>query len=154
MLSSPAMPEGIEPYFHVCCVVPSLEQAMAELSGAIGVSWKEIRDRSSGEMRWRLVYSVEGPPFIELVEGEPGTPWHTPEGPVLHHIGRFTEDLDAGIEAIERAGGHIETDGREISGRWAYLRTPVSGALIELIEADEQGRQRFLNGQGRAWARD
>ncbi len=62
----------------------------------------------------------------------------------MHHFGRFTEDLDSGIEVVERAGGHIETDGREISGRWAYLRAPRSGALIELIEADEQGRERFF----------
>ena len=133
------------PYFHVCTVVPDLEAAMAELTAAIGVSWQAPRDRESGEMRWRLVYSADGPPFIELVEGQPGTPWHSPDGPRLHHFGRFATDLDAGIRAIEEAGGHIETDGREISGRWAYLRVPASGALIELIEADDEGRARFLS---------
>jgi hypothetical protein len=140
-----------EPYFHVCSVVPDMEQAMEELGEAMGLHWQTIRDRASGDMRWRVVYSVEGPPFIELVEGQPGTPWHTAEGPRLHHLGRFTDDLDTGIAAIERAGGHIETDGREISGRWAYVRAPRSGALIELIEADEQGRERFfqrVSGQG------
>jgi predicted enzyme related to lactoylglutathione lyase len=141
-----------EPYFHVCCVVADLELAMQELSAAIGVSWQATRDRRSGELRWRLVYSVEGPPFIELVQGAPGTPWHTEDDSRLHHFGRFTEDLDAGIAAIEQAGGAIETDGRQISGRWAYLRTPHSGALVELIEADEPGRQRFLGAGGRSGA--
>jgi Glyoxalase/Bleomycin resistance protein/Dioxygenase superfamily len=141
----------IEPYFHVCCVVPNLEQAMEELTRSIGVSWQKTRERESGELRWRLVYSVDGPPFIELVEGAPGTPWETPDGPRLHHFGRFTDDLDAGIAVIEAAGGHVETDGREISGRWAYVRAPRSGALVELIEADEQGRERFfqrVSGEG------
>jgi predicted enzyme related to lactoylglutathione lyase len=135
---------GIEPYFHVCCIVPDLESAMEELSTALGIRWNAIRERESGEMRWRVLYSVEGPPFIELVEGAPGAPWHTADEPRLHHFGRFTEDLEAGIRDIEQAGGQIETDGREISGRWAYVRAPRSGALIELIEADEDGRQRFL----------
>lgn len=147
-----------DPYFHVCCIVPNLEHAMEELTTAIGVSWQPIRDRESGELRWRLVYSAEGPPFIELVEGAPGTPWDATGGARLHHFGRFTDDLDSGIAEIEQAGGQIETDGREISGRWAYVRAPSSGALIELIEADEQGRQRFLDGSGRsgapAWRHD
>lgn len=142
---------GTAPYFHVCCVVPDLESAMTEMSEAIGVSWQSIRDRSSGNMRWRLVYSADGPPFIELVQGEPGTPWHTSVGPVLHHFGRFTEDLDAGIAEIETAGGGIETDGRLISGRWAYLRVPRSGALIELIEADAAAQERFLASGERSW---
>jgi glyoxalase/bleomycin resistance protein/dioxygenase superfamily protein len=134
------------PYFHACCVVANLEQAMDELTAAIGIQWQPTRDRASGDMRWRVVYSVAGPPFIELVEGQPGTPWHTPEGSQLHHIGRFTEDLDAGIATIEAAGGQIEIDGRDISGRWVYMRVPQSGALVELIEADDRGQERF-------WAR-
>jgi catechol 2,3-dioxygenase-like lactoylglutathione lyase family enzyme len=131
---------GIETYFHVCYIVPDLEASMEELTNVMGVSWQPARDRESGNMRWRLVYTLDGPPFIELVEGQPGSPWHAPDGPQLHHIGRFTYDLDEGIRQIEAAGGHIETDGREISGRWAYLRVPATQALIELIEADDERR--------------
>jgi hypothetical protein len=127
-------------YFHVCYVVPDLEAAMDELTRTIGTEWKEPRDRESGDMRWRLVYSEGAPPFVELVEGQPGTPWYAPDGPYLHHIGRFTYDLDEGIREFEAVGGHIEVDGREISGRWAYFRIPKSGALIELIEADDEAR--------------
>jgi catechol 2,3-dioxygenase-like lactoylglutathione lyase family enzyme len=131
-------------YFHVCYIVPDLEAAMAELTAAMGVRWQEPRDRASGDMRWRLVYSTGVPPLIELVEGQAGTPWHAANGPTIHHIGGFTYDLDASIHEIEQAGGRIETDGREISGRWAYLRVPQSGALIELIEADDEARKQRL----------
>ena len=132
-----------ELYFHVCYVVPDLEAAMAELTQTVGVRWQEPRDRASGDMRWRLVYSEGPPPFIELVEGAPGSPWHTAAGR-LHHVGRFTYDLDEGIQAFAAAGGEIELDGRGISGRWAYFRVPASGALIELIEADDETRwERF-----------
>jgi catechol 2,3-dioxygenase-like lactoylglutathione lyase family enzyme len=127
-------------YFHVCYVVPDLEASMAELTTVLGVSWQAPRDRASGDMRWRLVYTNDGAPFIELVEGQPGSPWHAPDGPKLHHIGRFTYNLDEGIRQMEAAGGRIEVDGREISGRWAYFRVPTSGALIELIEADDERR--------------
>jgi hypothetical protein len=137
---------GDELYFHVCYVVPDLEAAMGELTRTVGVSWQEVRERSSldGELRWRLVYTRGPLPWIELVEGQPGTPWHSPGGPVLHHIGGFTHDLDAGIRQFEESGGRIEVDGREISGRWAYFRLPTSGALIELIEADDAERRERL----------
>jgi hypothetical protein len=127
---------GDELYFHVCYVVPELEPAMAELTRTVGVSWQDVRDRSSldGGMRWRLVYTRGPLPWIELVEGQPGTPWHSPDGPRLHHFGGFTHE----------AGGRIEVDGREISGRWAYFRLPTSGALIELIEADDADRRERL----------
>src|SRR6266851_5207881 len=115
---------------------------MTELTAAMGVQWEEPRDRASGDMHWRLVYSVGTPPLIELVEGQAGTPWHAADAPRMHHIGGFTYDLDASIQQIEGAGGHIETDGRKISGRWAYLRVPHSGALVELIEADDDTRRR------------
>jgi hypothetical protein len=142
---------GIEPYFHVCCVVPDLEAAMEELTGATGVIWQEVRERQSGDMRWRLVYSAGGPPMIELVEGQPGTPWHSPTGPRLHHWGSFTPDLDAAIAQIEHAGGAVEVDGREISGRWTYMRAPRSGALIELIEADPAAQELFMTTGTRSW---
>jgi hypothetical protein len=136
--------QPVEPYFHVCCIVADLDEAMEELSGALGLSWLVTRDRKSGDKRWRVVYSAEGPPFVELVEGSPGTPWHVTDGSRLHHMGRFTDDLEAGIAGLESAGGHVEVDGRDISGRWVYVRLPVSGALVELIEADERGRQEFM----------
>jgi hypothetical protein len=130
-----------ELYFHVGCVVPDLHAAMDELSAHLGVVWREPRDRESGDMRWRLVYSKGEAPFIELVEGQPGTPWYAPDGPHFHHVGRFTYDLDESIREFEALGGRIEVDGREISGRWLYYRLPVTNVLIELIEADDEGRR-------------
>jgi hypothetical protein len=138
---------GDEAYFHVGYVVPDLEAAMAELTTAMGVPWQEVRDRSSpydDRLRWRMAYTSGPLPWIELVEGQTGTPWHSPRGPMLHHVGAFTYDLDAGIRRFEAAGGRIEVDGRGISGRWAYFRIPASGALIELIEADDQTRREPL----------
>ena len=104
-------------------------------------------------MRWRMVYSAPGAPFIELVQGEPGSPWHCTQAQ-LHHLGCFTDDLDAGVAQIQRGGGSIETDGRTISGRWAYLRTIRTGALIELIEADAAQQEAFMATGQRSWGHD
>jgi catechol 2,3-dioxygenase-like lactoylglutathione lyase family enzyme len=135
-------------YFHVGYIVPDLEAGMDELTRVLGVTWREPIDRSSpyNDMRWRLVYSSGPQPWIELVEGRPGTPWHCTDGPLLHHIGAFTYDLDADVARFEAAGGRIEVDGREISGRWIYFRVPQTGALIELIEADDERRARYMTG--------
>src|SRR5260370_13688336 len=99
-------------YFHVCYVVPDLEAAMTELTAAMGVQWEEPRDRASGEMRWRLVYSVGTPPLVELVEGQAGTPWHAADGPRMHHLGGFTVHLAAALQPLAGAGGPIELASR------------------------------------------
>jgi hypothetical protein len=124
--------------------VPDLEAAMEELTAAAGIQWREPIDRDLGELRWRLVYSIGEVPLIELVEGQPGTAWHSPDGPKLHHIGGFTDDLDQSIEQFEGAGGSIVVDGRALTGRWAYFGLPTSGLVFEVIEADESLRRRVL----------
>lgn len=141
-------PQGVEPFFHVGYLVPDLERAMAEMTATIGIMWGPVKDRASGEMRWRVVYSAGEPPYVELIEGRPGCPWYSPGGAELHHFGRYEVDLDRGIERIADAGGWVEVDGRAISGRWVYMRVPSSGALIELIEAPDGGVERLAQLRG------
>jgi hypothetical protein len=124
------------PYFHVGYVVPRLEDAMDEFTNTLGLRWEEPREHASGAQHWRLAYSLEGPPFVELIEGTPGTPWYA-TAPRLHHLGRFTYDLDEEIERFTAARARIEVDGREISGRWAYFALASSGVLVEVIEASD-----------------
>lgn len=134
-----------ELYYHVGYIVSNLEAAMEELTASIGVAWQTPRDRAAGDRRWRMVYSGGPLPWVELVEGQPGTPWYCPDGAQIHHLGRFVYDLDAGIREAEGAGGRIEVDGRAISGRWVYLRLPHSGGLLELVEADDERRRQVLS---------
>lgn len=131
-------------YFHVGYLTPDLEASMAELSAALPLTWREPVERDVRGMRWRVVYSAGVPPFIELLEGEPGSPWHSASGPTLHHIGCFTYDLDATLATMESLGATIEIDGRELTGRWAYFRLPASGALIEYFEADDETRHAMV----------
>jgi hypothetical protein len=122
------------PYYHVALVVEDLDAAMAELTRAVGLRWGEPHDSTYGEWRIRVVYSA-GPPFVELVQGEPGGPWDTTEGSHLDHIGYFSDDVLRDRRVLEEAGAAIDLDPTPY-GRgdvFAYLRTPVLGARVELV---------------------
>lgn len=139
-----------ERFFHVGYAVPDLEAAMAELTATLGLRWQVPLSRAVGGLRWRVTFSLEGPTYVEMIEGGPGTPWEVGSAPLLHHVGRFTTDLGAELAKVVAAGGEVETDGRRFSGQWAYVRMPRSGARLELIEAADGGRLRLQRlGEGR-----
>jgi len=125
------------PFFHVGYVVADLEAAMAEFGGVPGVSWQAVVQRPA----WRRVFSSGTPPLIELIEGEPGTPWDPALGTGLHHVGKLTYDLNASIAELTAAGLEIAIDGREISGPWAYFALPRTSTLFEVAEADDTTRR-------------
>jgi hypothetical protein len=136
----------LEPYFHVALVVEDLAASMGELTAALGVRWDEPHDSRYGEWSIRVVYSLD-PPFIELVQGEPGSPWDTSAGPRLDHIGYFSDDVLADSARLEAAEVPIDFDpapyGR--GGAFAYHRAPSSGLRIELVTSAGRA-QRYARG--------
>lgn len=133
--------------FHTGYVVDDIEQAMDELGEALTIRWARLRQR---EMRLRTpdgpvviglryVYSSsEQAPYLELLERLPGTLWDTSSGPGrLHHLGMWSEDLEAESQHLEGVGAPLQatfdSDSGGVSG-FAYHRLP-SGALVELVDA-------------------
>jgi lactoylglutathione lyase len=131
--------------FHTGVRVADLDQAMAELGPVLGVTWAEPRE---GEQRlWtpsggrqtaglRFTYSVEGPQHIELLEGEPRSPWAAGGEPGVHHVGVWVDDLPAEARRLVASGWDVvaaqapPVDG---FGLYAYL-APPSGLLVELVD--------------------
>ncbi|MFF1921332.1 VOC family protein [Streptomyces sp. NPDC058221] len=62
-------------FYHVCFVVPDIEQAMQDFKRAAGVAWSDPVSDRLGEWDYRIVFTAGGPPFVELIEGPPGSPW-------------------------------------------------------------------------------
>jgi hypothetical protein len=129
-------------------VVPDLAAAMAALGPALGVEWTTVT-RSTRRVRtdageqilsFVVTYSVQGPPHLELVESIPGTLWEAGEGPRLHHLGVWSDDVRADSETLGAAGlarlAAGLTDGD--TWRWAYHANPVGG-LLELVTSSQQG---------------
>ncbi len=129
--------------YHVGIVVPDLEEAMTELHDSLGVTWPEPRSRRrsfrAGTRRFttelRFVYSYQGPPHLEIIEGRPGTPWDPDTAGPIHHVGVWVDDLARAAHRLVAAGAPIEvtydTDDLE---SFTYHVT-ASGLRVELVDA-------------------
>ena len=110
-------PASYENLYHMGIVVPELTPAMTEMSEQLGLTWAPPRAfpvniHEEGELRAYDVlatYSVEGPPYFELIEAIGTTVWAPAMADHgLHHIGVLATDPLAEIARLEEAGFEIE----------------------------------------------
>jgi catechol 2,3-dioxygenase-like lactoylglutathione lyase family enzyme len=77
-----------EPYFHVGILIRDVESARADFTAKLGLEFEPTRSQqlATGETT-RFCYSLQGPPYLELVEMTGAGSWSAelPEG--FHHIG-------------------------------------------------------------------
>jgi hypothetical protein len=137
--------------YHVGFVVPDLAEGMAQFGAALGVSWRQAAETDlpvrtgAGEhtVRLRYAYSVEGPPYLELIECAEGTVWACDAGGagVAHHLGYWSDDLAGDAARLEGAGWARElTDAAEGGGCrvLAYHRAPA-GPRVEHVATSMRG---------------
>lgn len=125
----------MEPFFQVGIIVQDLERAMEELSRAQDIRWGKVADRKVGDWQFRRVFSMEGPPYIELIQGPPGSPWDASAGPRLDHLQWWTDDLERDSRKYAAAGLTLDTDGTRFGGLFRYFQAPATGMRLELIDA-------------------
>ena len=104
------------PYFQAGVAVQNLEQAMEELSAALGLEWIGPQDRDVGGMQFRVSFARTAPPYLELIEGGPGSPWDATGGPHLHHLGYWTDDKNGDMARLEAAGMTKEVTFEPVEG--------------------------------------
>jgi hypothetical protein len=121
----------VGPFSHVGLVVASLEAAMAELGPVLDTTWTEVAERPVGGWTLRVTFAVGGPPFLELIESVPGSPW---EATGVHHLGWWA-DRDGERERLAALDLHPDVDGSAIGALFDYYRAPESGLRIELVDA-------------------
>ncbi|MES9537693.1 VOC family protein [Actinomadura sp. NPDC000600] len=90
--------------WHAGFIVDELEPAMDELSAALGVKWADLHTikrtmEGPGGAAWdldtRVVFSLDLPLSIELIEPSPGTPNVRRGDSAFHHLGYWGDDLVA-----------------------------------------------------------
>lgn len=130
----------IENISHVASIVPDLDRAMREMSEQIGARWAtprcsegstlEMPDGPHTTYDMRVVMSLQGPPYLELLEGsqDPKSIWNIAEGPRFHHIGYYVENWRQEMNRLEQLGMIVEAVG---SGM-AYIRDPM-GIRYEIM---------------------
>ena len=129
--------------YHVGVRVTDLDAAMAEYSAALDVEWATVQHSNSRGL-WTpergvhtaeltFVYSKGGPQHIELLQG--GSIWDCNGQPGLHHVGVWSQDVGADVDAYLAAGWSLlaATKAPEDGyGTFAYVQPP-SGLIVELV---------------------
>ncbi len=124
------------PYFQVGVLVEDIEAARDELGAALGLDWSDVVTREIGEWSIRVCFAKQGPPYLELIEGPPGSPWEITDGSRIDHIGFWADDLAESKQRLEAAGLPMEIDGSKFGGVFTYHRGRRSGLRVELIDGD------------------
>lgn len=137
------MPAG--DLFKTGLLVLDLERAMADLGRWLGLAWTPIQQspislataRGREQVQLRFAYSRGGPPFLELIEAQPGGYYAAAQGAHLHHVGRWVDDLAAASEALAKQGLALEAAGVDAAGRapavFAFHRGE-HGLRVELVD--------------------
>lgn len=130
---------SIENISHIGSIVPNLDHSMREMSAQIGATWTtpivsdatlELADGPHTTFGSRVVMSLQGPPYLELIEGsaDPRSIWSIAEGPRFHHIGYYVENWRQEVKRLEALGLTVEAVG---SGM-AYVRDAM-GIRLEVM---------------------
>jgi len=142
------MTAGYVPFFHVGILVRDIDQAAEDFEALLGLRFEPVRAAPmvSGEVS-RFRYSLQGPPYIELVQmGGSGllAPAH---GEGLHHIafsepdvlGRcaaFGGEADTVVQGEGGVARVIFTRPGALHGiRAEYLESPMVAATLERLHA-------------------
>jgi hypothetical protein len=137
-------PLRAEDLYHTGYMVPDLPAAMSQLTAAAGHRWTvpingdlPIWTRAIGPMQLvvEFVYSLQ-PPYVELIQQLPGTPWMPAPGNAAHHCGYWADDVGATARRLVELGFSVEAHGVGEDGGpafFAYLTDP-NGFRIEVVE--------------------
>lgn len=112
---------------HVGILVEDLAEGIERYSKILGVRFRPANlakfavveqdgVRAPDEL-W-MTYSMEGPPYVELMQATGSGVWSRAHGFGLHHIGGFASDLPAQMQWLEQGGllpeARIYTPGEEL----------------------------------------
>jgi catechol 2,3-dioxygenase-like lactoylglutathione lyase family enzyme len=137
-----------EPYFHVGILVRDIEAAAEDFSALLGLQFEPTRTAQafSGEtMKFR--YSLQGKPYLELVQIAGTGIWGPEVGEGLHHIafaepdvpGRcvaFGNQADTVVQGEDGTARVIFTRPEALHGiRVEYLQSAMVAATFERLRA-------------------
>jgi len=144
--------------FKTGFLVTDLEGAMRDFGRWLGVSWTPVQQSKlvlavgaeREEVELRFAYSTGAPPYLELLEAQPRGYYEAKQGPHLHHVGRWVDDLAAASRALAAAGLPLEAAGVDANGRSPAIfvfHRGAHGLRIELVDrAMQPGFEGWLAG--------
>jgi catechol 2,3-dioxygenase-like lactoylglutathione lyase family enzyme len=125
-----------EPYFHIGILVRDVETARADFTARLGVEFEPVHSQpiATGETT-RFCYSLQGPPYLELVEMTGTGSWSPDQPEGFHHLGLGDPDVPARCAAF---GGQADliAPGPDGGPRVALTRPEaLHGVRVEFFDA-------------------
>jgi catechol 2,3-dioxygenase-like lactoylglutathione lyase family enzyme len=126
-------------FWQLGLVVPDIEAAANELERGPAMTFQELQQLTLGADRLLVQFSVVGPPYLELLQGDPGGPWDAGGRPRLDHLGYWVDDLDVERARLEAAGFAV-IDYAATAAHYHVL--PKTGLRVEPIDTHQRDRLR------------
>lgn len=145
--------------FHIGVLVRDMDEAAGRFSKALGLTFKEPAiahvdtfEQPSGTtpLDLRITWSIQGPPYLELLESQDkeGLYGYHQEG--LHHIGLWEPDPERLLEKLLGLGLRSEATQWTAEGRILATYTApeeMYGTRLEVIDAARRpGMESWLAG--------
>ncbi|MCP2256451.1 Glyoxalase/Bleomycin resistance protein/Dioxygenase superfamily protein [Streptoalloteichus tenebrarius] len=121
-------------FYHLGFVVQDIHRATDDLTRALGVEWSPIREGRLGEWAYSIVFSVQGPPFFEIIQGPEGSPWDATAGSRFDHIGYWSRDIHRDKGLLQERGAPVEFDSCPYGRSFSYHRLDSLGIRVELVD--------------------
>ncbi len=135
-----------EIYFHIGVVVPDLASAMAEFARVLGLTFADpgrnrvpwLADPDPHPEDVHVTYSMDGPPYYELIEAYGDGIFAAGEEGRIHHLGLWEPDMDCRMRTLAAQGIGLDAIARSQAGAvpdWIITRSDVLGIRIEYVNA-------------------
>ena len=148
------------PYFHIGILVPDLDEAIERFSDVLGVTFADRVYQDSTtfddggvtrDLRLHLTYSIDGPPYYELLEAQDIDGLYSiKHGEGLHHVGIWEADPIAKREELYAKGMEHEATIYRPDGSIIvtfFDPGPLGGVRVELANLDlRPGHEDWLSG--------
>lgn len=132
--------------FHVGVVVDDLDPALSDLTDLFDYHWCPVMAVQTpvvlpgGDLMLdlRFTYSITTP-RVEMIQSVPGTLWVPAAGSGVHHVGYWSDDVDADGRRLVARGYAEEARGVQPDGTaaWSYHRS-ADGPRVELVSRQIQ----------------
>jgi catechol 2,3-dioxygenase-like lactoylglutathione lyase family enzyme len=125
-----------EPFFHVGILVRDVEAARADFTAKLGVEFEPVHSQpiATGETT-RFCYSLQGPPYLELVEMTGTGSWSAEQPEGFHHIGLSDPSVPARCRVFDDQVDLIAPD-EDGAPRVALTRPEaLHGVRVEYFDA-------------------
>lgn len=133
-------PAVIDNVYHVAHVVPDLVDAMEVFGRDLQIEWATpfempsgftFPDGTSDSQVTRIVFSKQGPMYLELIEvcTVPGSIFSEPASGGVHHYGYYADDWRADVDRFVANGWELERTNYGM----AYVRDPRTGMRLEVV---------------------